>query len=166
MMGAVLAGAFPIIAVDVLEPKLELAQSLGASHTLHATQADPVGVIKEMTGGGALYTFEAVGSPTVLAQAYAATRRGGTCVSVGLPHPEQRLEIQAVSLVAEEKTLKGSYMGSAVPRRDLPRLLELYRAGKLPLERLISREVSLAQINEAFDALAAGRVVRQVVRFV
>ncbi|MFN4218014.1 MAG: zinc-dependent alcohol dehydrogenase family protein [Candidatus Bipolaricaulia bacterium] len=165
ILGAVVAGAHPIIAVDVLDPKLNLAKQVGATHTINAHKEDPIGAIKELTGGGAHYTFEAVGSPQVLAQAYNATRRGGVCVTMGLPHPDLKVELSAVSLVVEEKTLKGSYMGSAVPRRDLPRFLELYRAGKLPVERLISHEIQLSQINEGFDALAKGEAVRQVVRF-
>jgi alcohol dehydrogenase len=98
----------------------------------------------------------------VLAQAYAATRRGGTTVTVGLPHPSQILSIPAVSLVAEERTLKGSYLGSAIPSRDIPRYIALYRAGRLPVDRLLSSTVTLDGLNEAFDELAAGRSLRQV----
>lgn len=165
VLGAAVTGAHPLIAVDVVESKLERARALGATHTVNAKEEDPVAAIRELTGGGAHAAVEAVGNPDVLAQAYAATRRGGICVTVGLPHPDRRLEIPAVSLVVEEKTLRGSYMGSTVPRRDLPRLLDLYRAGKLPVEGLVSCEIPLEQINEGFDALARGEVVRQVVRF-
>jgi len=98
----------------------------------------------------------------VLAQAYAATRRGGTTVTVGLPHPSQTLTIPAVSLVAEERTLKGSYLGSAIPSRDIPRYIALYRAGRLPVDRLLSSTVGLDGLNEAFDELSAGRSLRQV----
>ncbi|MEH0829603.1 zinc-binding dehydrogenase, partial [Micromonospora sp. CPCC 205714] len=118
-----------------------------------------------ITRGGAHYAFEAVGDADVLAAAYAATRRGGTTVSIGLPHPDQRLTLPALGIVAEERRLIGSYMGSAVPRRDVPRYLALYQAGLLPVDELRSRDVRLAELNSAFDALASGDVVRQTLVF-
>jgi Zn-dependent alcohol dehydrogenase len=104
-----------------------------------------------------------VGSERVLAQAYAATRRGGTTVTVGLPHPDRMLSIPAVSLVAEERTLRGSYIGSAVPARDVPRYIELYRRGRLPVDRLMGERLSLEQINRGLDRLATGQALRDVV---
>lgn len=165
VLGARLAGALQIVALDLLPAKLELARRLGATHTVPAGEATAVEAVREITGGGADYAFEAVGNATVLGQAYAATRRGGMTVAIGLAHSEQRLDLQAVSLVAEERRLVGSYMGSAVPRRDLPRLLELYRAGKLPVDALVSGRVELAAVNAAFDALREGAVVRQLLCF-
>lgn len=165
VMGARLAGCHPIVAVDVLAPKLELAERLGATHAVDGSMADAVAMVREITAGGAHYAIEAVGSARVLAQAYAATRRGGTTISVGLPHPEQMLSLPAVSVVAEERTIQGSFMGSAVPRRDVPRFIALYRAGLLPVDALVSRSIGLEEVNGAFDALADGAVVRQVVRF-
>jgi alcohol dehydrogenase len=165
VMGAHLAGCYPIVAVNRVPSKLQLAMRLGASHAVSIDDGDPVARVRELTGGGADYAFEAVGNASVLAQAYTATRRGGTTVSVGLPHPEQQLQLQAVSLVAEERTLMGSYMGSAVPRRDVPRLLALYRAGRLPVDALVSGSLELSEINAGFETLASGSVVRQVVRF-
>jgi alcohol dehydrogenase len=164
-LSAVLAGAFPIVAVDVLDAKLELARSLGATHVVHARHVDAVEAVRELTSGGAHYAFESVGSEAVLAQAYTATRRGGMTVSIGLPHPSKHFVVPAVSLVAEERTVKGSYMGSAVPRRDLPRFIALYRAGRLPVDRLLSGTLSLDEINQGFDALAQGQAVRQLLRF-
>ncbi len=111
------------------------------------------------------YAIESVGHEAVLAQAYAATRRGGTTVAVGLPAPDKQLSIPAVSLVAEERILKGSYMGSAVPSRDLPRFIALYRAGLLPVDRLLTHRLRLSELNEGFDRLARGEAVRQVVIF-
>jgi alcohol dehydrogenase len=161
-----LAGATPIVAVDLVEGKLRLARELGATATVHATDtADPVEAVRELTGGGAHWAFESVGSEQVLAQAYAATRRGGTTVAVGLPHPSKRLAVPAVTVVAEERTIKGSYMGSAVPRRDIPRLLGLHQAGLLPVDRLVTATITLDDINPAFDRLAAGEAVRQLVGF-
>jgi len=164
VMGAHLAGAYPIIAVDILPGKLELARKVGATHLVNAREVDPVAAIRELTGGGVHYAFESVGSERVLIQAYQATRRGGTTIPIGLPHPERMFSVPAVGIVGEERTIKGSYMGSAVPRRDLPRFLALYQAGRLPVDLLLSRLIRLEEINEGFDALARGEVVRQVVR--
>jgi Zn-dependent alcohol dehydrogenase len=162
LLGAALVGAHPLVAVDVVPEKLSLALELGATAAIDARGNDVVETVREATGGGAHYAFETVGSGAVLGQAYAATRRGGTTVTVGLPHPSQTLSIPAVSLVAEERTLKGSYLGSAIPSRDIPRYIALYRAGRLPVNRLLSSTVSLEDLNEAFDALAAGTSIRQV----
>lgn len=162
LLGAELVGAHPLVAVDVIPEKLELALSLGATHAIDARSNDVVEQVREATTGGAHYAFETVGSATVLGQAYAATRRGGTTVTVGLPHPSQTLSIPAVSLVAEERTLKGSYLGSAIPSRDIPRYIALYKAGRLPVDRLLTSTVSLDSLNEAFDTLAAGTSIRQV----
>lgn len=164
LLGAVAAGANPIVAIDVLPAKLELARSLGATHTVLAGP-DTVAQIREATRGGADFAIETAGVEIALAQAYAATRRGGTTVTVGLPHPQKQFAISAVSLVAEERTVKGSYMGSAVPSRDLPRFIDLYRAGRLPVDRLLTHTLKLDDINAAFDRLARGEAVRQVVLF-
>ena len=165
ILGAHMAGAHPIVAVDVLDHKLELAAVVGASATVNARNDDPVQAVRELTAGGAHYAFESVGSEQVLAQAYQATRVGGTTVTIGLPPPSRQFAVSAVSLVAEERTVKGSFMGSAVPRRDIPRFIALYQAGLLPVDLLLSRTIALDEINPAFDALANGEVVRQVIRF-
>lgn len=165
LMGARLAGASPIIAIDVLPAKFGLARRLGADITIAAQESDPVTAIRDATGGGVEYAFEAVGNVQVMAQAYKATRRGGKAVSIGLAHPKQQLSLQAVSLVALEKTIQGSFMGSAIPRRDIPRLIQLYQAGKLPLDELLSPAISLDEINTGFDHLAQGSVVRQLLHF-
>jgi alcohol dehydrogenase len=165
VMGARASGAYPIIAVDLLDQKLALARKLGATHTINAQHDDPVQAIKDLTAGGAHYAFESVGNEHVLLQAYQATQRGGTTVSIGLPHPSKQFAISAVSLVVEERIVKGSYMGSAVPRRDIPRFIGMYQAGLLPVDQLHSGTISLDEINPAFDALATGEAVRQVIRF-
>ena len=162
LLGARAAGATTIVAVDVIEDKLDLARELGATAAVRAGD-DAVAEVREATGGGAGHAIETVGSERVLADAYAATRRGGTTVTVGLPHPDRMLAIQAVSLVAEERTLRGSYLGSCVPTRDIPRFIELHRAGRLPVERLLSGRLALEDLNAGFDRLAAGEAVRQVV---
>jgi alcohol dehydrogenase len=165
VMGARLAGAYPIIAVDLLDHKLDLARTLGATHTVNAGRDDAVAAVQELTGGGVHYAFEVVGSETALAQAYHATCRGGTTVTVGLPASTRMLSVPAMQITLEERTIKGSFMGSAVPRRDIPRLIELYRAGMLPVDALLTRTITLDEINAGFDALAAGEAVRQLIRF-
>ncbi len=165
IMGAKAAGATPIIAVDVLDEKLALAKAVGASHVINAAKENPVQVIRDLTRGGAEYSFESVGSERVLLQAYEATRRGGMTITIGLPHPSKQLSISAVSLVAEERTIKGSYMGSAVPRRDIPRFIAMYQAGLLPVEKLHTHSLPLDDINMAFDRLAKAEAVRQLIRF-
>ncbi|WP_405063071.1 zinc-dependent alcohol dehydrogenase family protein [Kribbella sp. NBC_01505] len=161
LLGAALVGAHPLVAVDVVPEKLELARALGATHAV-AAGPDTVEEVRAATSGGADYAFETVGSGKVLEQAYAATRRGGTTVTVGLPHPSQTFSVPAVSLVAEERTVKGSYLGSAIPSRDIPRYIALYQAGRLPVDRLLTATVGLDNLNEAFDTLAAGTSIRQV----
>lgn len=165
VMGANASGAHPIIAVDVQDHKLELARSLGATHTINATHDDPAPAIREITQGGAHYSFESVGNERVLMQAYEAVRRGGTTVTIGLPPPNRQFSVPAVSLVTEERTVKGSYMGSAVPRRDIPRLIALWQSGRLPVDRLQTGTLGLEEINAGFDALARGEAVRQLLSF-
>ena len=165
LLGARCSGAYPILAVDPNPDRLALALTLGAHHALDARSAGLVETVHDLTRGGVQHAIESVGNEAVLAQAYAATRRSGTTVSIGLPAPDKRLSIPAVSLVAEERTLRGSYMGSAVPSRDLPRFIALYRAGLLPVERLLTHRLRLGELNEGFDRLARGEAVRQVVVF-
>jgi alcohol dehydrogenase len=162
-MGARLVGAYPIIAVDIVEHKLELARKMGATHVVNAKVSDAIQAVRDIIPGGAPYVFEVVGSEQVLAQAYRATCRGGTTVTIGLPHPEGQFAIPAASIVTEERTIKGSYMGSAIPRKDIPRLLNLYREGLLPVDALISRTLPLEEINSGLEALRKGEVVRQLV---
>jgi len=165
VMGAVAAGAYPVIAVDVQDAKLELARQVGATYTLNASCADPVEAVRELTSGGAAHAIESVGNERVMAQAYVATRRGGTTTVAGLPAPDRAFSVPAVSLVAEERTVKGSYMGSTVPRRDIPRFIALWKAGRLPVEKLHTGTLRLDDINAGFDALARGEAVRQLVTF-
>jgi Zn-dependent alcohol dehydrogenase len=164
LLGAVVAGASKIVAVDVLQSKLDLARELGATDTVMAGD-DAVENVRLASGGGVDHAIETVGNAAVLGQAYAATKRGGNTVTVGLPHPSKMLEISAVSLVAEERTLRGSYLGSCVPADDVPKFVQLHRDGRLPVERLLTHKISLDEINEGFDRLADGEAVRQAVIF-
>ncbi|MBM3522416.1 MAG: zinc-binding dehydrogenase, partial [Alphaproteobacteria bacterium] len=141
LLGAAAAGAARIVAVDLLPAKLELARQLGATDAIDARAADAIEQVKTQTRGGVDHAVETAGSVKALELAYAITRRGGTTVTAGLPHPAHRLQLQAVSLVAEERTLKGSYVGSCVPSRDVPRYIALYRQGRLPVDRLLSETI-------------------------
>jgi Zn-dependent alcohol dehydrogenase len=165
IMGAKAAGAHPIIGVDRVDSKLRLARQCGATHCVNSTTSDAVAAIRDLTHGGVETAFEAVGDENVTAQAFAATRRGGRTVTIGLTHPDRMLAIPALSLTAEERVLMGSYMGSCVPRRDIPRYIAMYRAGLLPVDLLRSSIISLDDVNAAFDLLERGEVARQVIRF-
>lgn len=164
LIAAKAAGASTLIGIDVVPHKLELARRLGATEAI-AGGAEAVEQIRELTDGGVEKVIDTTGVVAVLEQAYAATRAGGTTVSVGLPDPAQRLMLPALSLVAEERTLRGSYLGSCVPRRDVPRFIALYRAGVLPVDALLSDRLDLDEINEGFDRLHTGEAVRQVITF-
>ncbi len=164
LLGAVVAGAGRIVALDPVAEKLDLARRLGASDAVEAGP-DAVQRVREITDGGADHAIETVGSAAVLAEAYAATRRGGTTTTVGLPDPSQQLSIPAVSLVAEERVLQGSYLGSSVPARDVPRFVEMHREGRLDVEALLTHRLTLEEINEGFDRLREGAAVRQAVVF-
>jgi alcohol dehydrogenase len=165
IMGARTNGANPIIAVDRLANKLKLASELGATHVVNAAQDDPVVALRELTAGGVDYAFESVGSEAVLIQAYEATRRGGTTITIGLPAAGKMFSIPAVSITLEERTIMGSYMGSSVPSRDIPRYIGMYQAGLLPVDKLHTHTLLLDEINLGFDRLAQGIAVRQIVDF-
>jgi Zn-dependent alcohol dehydrogenase len=165
VMGAVATGAETVIAIDMFDAKLALARELGATHGFNAADPDLVAKVKEATRGGVDAALEFAGSVKALESAYAITRRGGTTVTAGLPNPKAVLSLPAVSLVAEERTLKGSYLGSGVPSRDIPKFLGLYHRGRLPVDRLLTHRIRLDDINKGFDRLADGSAIRQVVEF-
>ena len=165
LMGAVAAGAAQVIGVDLADDKLGLARQVGATATVDAGAADAVAQVRALTAGGADFVFEMAGSVRALETAFRMTRRGGTTVTAGLPPPDAALAVNVVSLVGEERTLKGSYIGTCVPTRDVPRYIALHRAGRLPVDRLLSGTLRLDDINEGFDHLREGRAVRQVVVF-
>ena len=160
VLGAVLAGARRIIVVDLNESKLRFAQELGATDAFDASANDVVAKLKEATTGGVDFAFETAGAAPALALAYQITRRGGTTVTAGLPNPNHQFSIPQISLTAEERTVKGSYMGSCVPQRDIPNYIEMFRRGRLPVERLVTHRIPLAEINEGFDLLASGNAGR------
>ena len=157
VLGAKLAGARQIIAVDLSDDKLAFATRLGATHTVNARSNDAVGDIRRLAGAGVDVAFEMAGSVPALELAYAVT--------AGLPHPDKRMSLSPLALVAEERTLKGSYVGSSAPQRDVPRMIALFRAGRLPVDQLLTHRLKLEEINEGFDRLREGVGVRQVVVF-
>ena len=160
VMAAAVAGAVTIVAVDPVAEKRRLALELGATHAFAPEEADAA--VKDLTGGGAEVTFEAAGVLAVLEAAFRAARRGGTTVAMGLPHPSRTLTLPALAFAGLGQSLVGSYMGSASPQRDIPRYLALWKQGRLPVDRLQSAAMPLARINEAFEFLASGAAVRQV----
>ena len=164
LLAANLVGAAEIVAVDTNSQKLEVASRLGATKTVKVGP-DAVKEVRDLTNGGVDFAFEMASSVPALQLAFDITKRGGTTVTASLPHPEHRLSIPAVLLTAEERTLKGSYVGSCVPARDIPRFISLYQQGKLPVDKLLSEIVSLEELNEAFDRLAEGKSIRQVMTF-
>ncbi|MCX8004526.1 MAG: zinc-dependent alcohol dehydrogenase family protein [Burkholderiaceae bacterium] len=164
LLGARAAGAAQIVALDIAPAKRELARALGATACIDAGAPDAVEQVKQLTGGGVDYAFEFAGVVPALELAYRITRRGGTTVTAGLPPPTHTLPLPIVNLVAEERTVKGSYIGTCVPTRDLPRYVALYRQGRLPVDRLRTGTLTLEQINEGFDRLRQGLAVRQVIR--
>ncbi|HWK67338.1 MAG TPA: zinc-dependent alcohol dehydrogenase family protein [Rhizobiaceae bacterium] len=165
LLGALAAGASQVIAVDLSEEKLKLARELGATATVNASSPEAVETVRQLTSGGADFALEFAGSGKALESAYRMTRRGGTTVTAGLPAPNVDLPVNIVSLVAEERTVKGSYIGTCVPVRDIPRFVALYKAGRLPVDKLMSGVITLDEINEGFDRLHRGEVVRLVVGF-
>jgi alcohol dehydrogenase len=165
VLGAVASGARQVIAIDLSDDKLGLARQIGASHTVNARDPDAAEQVRELSGGGVDFAFEMAGSARAMELAFKITRRGGTTVTAGLPPPTATLPLPIVQLVAEERTVKGSYIGTCVPTRDIPRYIALYRAGRLPVDRLMSGKLTLDEINEGFDRLHEGRAVRQVIEF-
>jgi alcohol dehydrogenase len=162
LLGTRLSEAAVVIACDLSHDKLVLARTMGATHTIDAGDPTALEQIRDLTRGGVHYAFEMAGSVKAMELAYAATRRGGTTVTAGLPNPQHLFSVPQVSIVAEERTIKGSYVGSCDPARDIPRYIDLYRAGRLPIDRLLSERIALDQLNEGFDRLADGRTIRQI----
>ena len=165
LLGAKVSGASQVVAIDLNNNKLRLAKELGATHAVNASDENAVEAIREITKGGVDFAFEMAGSVPALQLAYDITTRGGTTITAGLPHPDARLSLSPVSLVAEERSLKGSYVGACIPRRDLPRFMALYNKGDLAVDRLLSDVLKLEDINLGFEKLASGESIRQVITF-
>ncbi|MBG9211037.1 MULTISPECIES: zinc-dependent alcohol dehydrogenase family protein [Mammaliicoccus] len=164
ILGAKLAGAGEIIALDINPGKFELAKKLGATATFNSGDDDVVEQVKEYVKGGVEYAFETAGVVPAMEVAYKITKRGGSTVTTGLPDPKHEFSFPQVTLAAEERTIKGSYVGSCVPMRDIPRFIALYKQGRLDIDSLLTDTLPLDEINEGFDRLAKGDAARLVVK--
>ncbi len=164
IQGAKIAGAGMIIAVDTVESKLKTARDLGATHVVDASSHDPVEAVRDLTGGGVEYSFEAIGNKRAAEQCYEALARGGTATIIGMIPVGQKIEIDGPSLLGEKK-LQGSSMGSNRFRVDMPKYVDFYKRGLLNLDDMITRTGRLEDVNEAFRAMKAGEVARTVLKF-
>ena len=165
VLGAVAGGARQVIAADIAEDKLELAKSMGATHVVNSKDEDAVEQVKAISGGGVDIAAEFAGVGPALEFAFAATGKGGSTVTAGLPHPSTRLALSPVQMVAEERRFLGSYLGGHVPALDIPEYIALYQAGRLPVDKLLTHRLKLDEINEGFERLAKGEAIRQVILF-
>jgi len=164
IQGARIAGAGRIIAVDPVELKRKAAEQLGATHLVDPADGDPVQQVHALTGGrGADYAFEVIGLPETINQAYATARRGGTVIVVGMPRADSQVTLGGFGLFYEEKKLLGCVYGTAQVRRDFPRFVGLVESGRLDLENMVSAEIALDGVNDAFRAMQAGEVIRSVI---
>lgn len=163
LLAAVASGAREVVALDLNEDKLALARELGATATVNAGDPDAMEQVKALTKGGVDVAFEMAGAIAAMELAWRITRRGGSTVTAGLPHPDRRFALPPVQLVAEERILRGSYIGSSVPTRDIPRYIEMYQRGKLPVDRLMGEKLTLTDINRGFDRMASGISMRDVI---
>lgn len=162
--GAALAGAERIIAIDTVASKLQLAKKMGATDTINASNADAVEMVKEMTGGGVPYSFEAIGTKKTAEQSFAMLRPGGVATIIGMIPFGTKIELHGADFLRDRK-IQGTSMGGNHFRVDMPRLLELWRQGRLKLDHLISGRIKLEQINEGFAKLKSGAPVRQLIDF-
>ncbi|WP_271799532.1 S-(hydroxymethyl)mycothiol dehydrogenase [Dietzia maris] len=164
VVGARLAGASTIIAVDIDDTKLEWAKDFGATHAVNSTSTDPVAAIQELTEGvGADVVIDAVGRPETYEQAFYARDLAGTVVLVGVPTPEMRLELPLLDFFGRGGSLKSSWYGDCLPERDFPMLVDLHLQGRLPLEKFVSERIGIGAVEAAFDAMKSGSVLRSVV---
>jgi len=150
--------------VDIQETKLDLARQFGATDVINATQGDPVEQIRELTGGGVEYSFEALGLKETTEQAFRMLRPSGVATIIGMVPEGQMIEVDAAALLDDRK-LQGSNMGSNAFRVDMPRFVEFYLNGKLHLDQMISKRIQIEQINEAFEEMKRGEVARSVIVF-
>lgn len=165
LLGALAAGASKIIVADVNQAKLTKALELGAHAVVDSSEPDAVEQVRDLSNGGVDIGFEFAGVVQALEFTYNATGRGGKTVTAGLPHPSKMMQLAPVKLVAEERTLQGSYIGSCVPVRDIPAYIALYQSGRLPVDKLMTHQLRLDDINEGFERLAAGDAIRQIITF-
>ena len=164
IMGARLAGANKIIAIDRDDKKLEWAKDLGATHTVNGGNVDAVEAVQELTGGfGADVVIDAVGRPETWKQAFYARDLAGTVVLVGVPTPDMKLEMPLIDFFSRGGSLKSSWYGDCLPERDFPMLVDLYQQGRLPLEKFVTERIKIDEVEDAFHRMHAGEVLRSVV---
>ena len=166
IQGAILEGAKEIIAIDQYDSRLEQAKTFGATKLINSKKEDPVAAIRQFTNErGVDFAFEAVGLPITIQQAYESLSKAGKAIVIGIPSNTAKISISAVPLVFEERTITGSLYGSASPRLDIPKMINLYKDGKLNLEKLLTNQYPLEEINEAYDAMISGESLRSVITF-
>ncbi|MBE0479495.1 MAG: Zn-dependent alcohol dehydrogenase [Dehalococcoidia bacterium] len=164
VMGAKLAGAGKIIAVDMLDRKLSMAKELGADYTVNASQEEPVGKVMEITGSGVDYAIECIGNVNVMSQAFSSIRYGGKCIVAGMAPLGAMFSVAPFEFLLG-KTITGTVQGDIRGAIDIPRYIDLYMDGKLPLDKLISSYYTLEEVNQAFEALGKGEIIRSIIRF-
>ena len=162
VLAALAIGSGKVLALDLSEEKLAFALELGVHHALNAGDADVQAQISALTGGGVHIAIETAGSNRALQMAYDITRRGGTTVTAGMPGPEAEITLSHLKIAAEERSIKGSYMGSCVAKRDIPRYLNMFQNGSLPVDKLMSRSIGFDDLNAAMDRLADAKTIREV----
>ncbi|MEO5998156.1 MAG: zinc-dependent alcohol dehydrogenase family protein [Chitinophagaceae bacterium] len=165
LLGALAAGASKIIVADINKEKLRFALELGAHDAIDSSDQNALEQIKDLTNGGVDIGLEFAGVVQALEFTYNATARGGKTVTAGLPHPGKMMQLSATKLVAEERTLQGSYLGSCIPARDIPAYIALYKSGRLPVDKLMTHKLKLEEVNLGFERLANGDAIRQVMIF-
>ena len=165
LLGALAGGASRVLVADINQDKLNIAKELGAHEVINSSGENALEQVRDLTGGGVDVGFEFAGVVPALEFTYNATARGGKTVTAGLPHPSQMMQLAPVKLVAEERTLQGSYIGSCIPARDIPAYIELYQSGRLPVDKLMTHQIRLEEINEGFERLAKGEAIRQIISF-
>ena len=162
LLASIAIGSKKTIAIDLSDEKLALAKELGANHTLNPKDENFLETFLDITSGGANIAVETAGSGHALKTAYDITRRGGTTVAAGMPGPKVEITLSHLSIAAEERVIKGSYMGSCIAQRDIPKYLDMFQTGKLPVDRLLSRKIKFEDLNEAMDRLDDAKTVREV----
>lgn len=165
LLGALAGGAGKIIVADVNKEKLAQALALGADEAVDTSDHNALEKVRDLTNGGVDVGLEFAGVIPALEFTYNATARGGRTVTAGLPHPSKVMEFAPVKLVAEERILQGSYLGSCIPVRDIPAYIALYQAGRLPINKLMTHKLKLEEVNEGFERLAKGEAIRQIITF-
>jgi alcohol dehydrogenase len=165
LLGALAGGAGKIIVADLNKEKLAQALALGADEAVDTSDPNALQQVRDLTNGGVDVGLEFAGVIPALEFTYNATARGGRTVTAGLPHPSKVMEFAPVKLVAEERILQGSYLGSCIPARDIPAYIALYQAGRLPVDKLMTHKMKLEDINEGFETLAMGEAIRQIITF-